>query len=274
MEAILRRFSDSQKVAIVFENLTSLTARRIYWWIIVVFVAIIAIIFKNSLLLWITVITGAFLLAAFVWQVFIIGCLVKTREERKKQTEEMSKIDLSTTYFFEPIWRWIFVYLFLAAMVAGSFVMYRNNSDLRTDTYAVIHHHFGSKSIVGAGASFSFFVPYLDKVENYSADQTIWLECVGQTKDSIKVRANLKAELALDAKMLSQINCSQSELRAKVQQALKRRLSRTVSNFALSEMPPSLVLEYHTGMDKAEIEELGLRYNGVIAISDIHVFLN
>ena len=275
MEATLRAFLDSQRLAIVLENITNLTARRIYWWIIAVFMGITALIFKNYSLLWIG--CGIFVLfvATLVLEAFIFY-FARTKAERKAERSSR-ETDLSKDYFFETPWeRWVFVHLFLIAMIAGSFVMGRDNSNPKTATYAQIQHYFGSgsKSIVSAGSSFNLFIPYLDKVEDYSANQTVSLQCVGQTQDGKKIRANLSAELALDAEMVPQINSSQNELTDQVQRALKQRFERTVSNFDLFEMPSNLVLEHHTAIDAAEIEELGLRYNGVIAISDIHLFLN
>jgi Ca2+/Na+ antiporter len=262
----------------VKKNLCGVIARRVYWSMAVIFILVTALAYGNHAPVAVAIGIFALLVVAAIGLV-LWDYLTTTKQERKEREEKERREkyrENEPSPLFTGVERWIAVRLPLALLVVSSFLFWRYDFGKEATEFAVITKCSGRQVIVGPSyLKATLFAPFLEKVEYYPLNQARDMQCTALTKDKVWIRADMRAELALEPEMMEYVLKHvgvPGKLEWDIENKLCRRLYDVVRNYNLADMPSSLVLEHHTLEQQKDLHDIGLEYTGVIEVSNTHVF--
>ena len=155
--------------------------------------------------------------------------------------------------------------ILLVTISACVFVSFPGTSS--SDIWVVGNRTTGAKGFI-------FAMPFVQEIKSVSVrqDQTFAVEAV--TADGIPVRGRLNAEIVLrEAEVVgtaARHAVPNKGLSAEIQEALGRRFKIEVAKRKLDDLAHVMRIEFDTAQNQAELQRLGVGWDGVLRVDDLH----
>ncbi|MBI3420943.1 MAG: hypothetical protein HY006_02665 [Candidatus Sungbacteria bacterium] len=267
---------------VIWQNLTSRTALAWYRWTTARILLLVGLITSNR--------APFYMGGAIVswWVLFIVGVLLHgvlttTKEEREQRGKERryshdDEINLMTSRSdYWTLARGPLLALLFSSLVYFPFDATGN----RGAVVAILQNRItGYTQFIGEEQSrnSAFFIPGVVRVTQFPVKQDATTTCQAPLADDAVIQAAVKAELTLltatgNVAATYEFYQSRQRLRQRIEAKLCRRLGAAVANYHVGNMPSNLVLEHHAGAEQRDMEDVGVRYSGVVAISNVHAYV-
>ncbi len=123
-----------------------------------------------------------------------------------------------------------------------------------------------------------FAIPFVHDIRGVSIDQNTNVSEIATTKDGIRVQGRVYAEFELDVKDVTTLQAVQhllspdSEIKAELENLLRRKFRDAVHRHDFADLQNTLALELEVGegIPPHALSALGVKWGGVVQISDLH----
>jgi hypothetical protein len=138
----------------------------------------------------------------------------------------------------------------------------------------------GSACVTSLESGWLIAIPFYHDIGWIALKQSNPFEATATTADNIQVRATIDADMSLVPEETSiksiagRYTDAQNGIRAERERLLTNRFREIISGRKLAELQSALVVEYDTGskVTGEALAAFGIRWNGVLRISDLHPF--